>query len=84
MACGELGIVVERTAHAKAPIVAAITDKAGRAVSSLFRRNTLQSEFFIIGNVGNKSMLQRLLPERLYGFAIINHLNLPPLEISVG
>lgn len=51
MGCGELSIVVERTIHAKVPI----SDAAGRAVSSLFRRDTLQAEFAIIGNVSNKS-----------------------------
>ncbi len=84
MASGELGIVVERTANAKAPIVASITDMAGRPVSRLVRRDTQQAEFSITGNVSDKSMLQRLLPERLYGFSIVNPLDLPLLEFLFG
>lgn len=83
MASGELGVVVERTAHVKAPIVAAITDTAGRAISSLSRRDTLQAKFAITSNVSDKSVLQRLPPERLFGFSIVNHLDLPPIEIQM-
>jgi hypothetical protein len=81
---GELGIVVERTADTKAPIVASITDPAGRPIPRLLRRDTRQSEFAITGNVSDKLLLQRLLPERLYGFSIINALGWPPFEFLVG
>jgi HD-GYP domain-containing protein (c-di-GMP phosphodiesterase class II) len=84
MASGELGVVVERTANARAPIVASITDTTGRPVPRLLRRDTQQAEFAITGTVSDKSMLQRLLPERLYGFSIVNPLDLPPLEFLVG
>ena len=69
---GELGIVVERTANAKAPIVAAITDAAGKAVVRTVRRDTLQPEFAIVGLGSDKTMLKRLPPERLYGFSMAN------------
>lgn len=84
MASGELGIVVERTANTKAPIVASITDISGRPVPRLLRRDTREPEFAITGTVSDKFMLQRLLPERLYGFSIINSLGLPPLDFLMG
>ncbi len=83
MVSGELGIVVERTSNARGPIVASITDAAGRPVPRLLRRDTRQAEFSIAGHAIDKSILQRLLPERLYGFAIINSLDLPPLEFLI-
>jgi HD-GYP domain-containing protein (c-di-GMP phosphodiesterase class II) len=84
MASGELGIVVERTGSTKAPIVASITDTAGRPVPRLLRRDTRQIEFAIVGNVSNKLILQRLLPERLYGLSIVNSLNLPRFDLAIG
>lgn len=84
LASGELGLVVERTGSAKAPVVAAITDSAGTPGSRTVRRDTRQAEFAITGKVSDKTMLQRLLPERLYGFAIINPLDLAPLELLIG
>ena len=77
LASGELGVVVERTANAKAPIVAAITDTAGRPVTITLRRDTGQAAFAVTGVVADKTMLNRLMPERLYGFAISNPLRLP-------
>lgn len=69
LASGELGIVVQRTASAKAPIVAAITDTAGRPVTHTVRRDTAQAEFAITGTHSDSAMLKRLPPERLYGFS---------------
>jgi hypothetical protein len=48
------------------------------------RRDTRQIEFAIVGNVSNKLILQRLLPERLYGLSIVNSLNLPRFELAIG
>ena len=84
MASGELGIVVERTANAKCPLVASITDKAAHPVPRVLRRDTQQAEFAIVGTASDKFILHRLLPERLYGFSIVNALNLPPFEFLVG
>lgn len=70
LSSGELGIVVERTANAKAPIVAAITDAAGKAVVRTVRRDTLQPAFAIVGIGSDKAMLKRMPPERLYGFSM--------------
>ncbi len=69
LASGELGIVVQRTANAKAPIVAAITDTAGRPVTRTVRRDTAQPEFAITGMHSDIALLKRLPPERLYGFS---------------
>ena len=69
LASGELGIVVERTANARAPIVAAITDAAGKPCGRTLRHDTGQAQFAIVGTGSDKAMLKRLPPERLYGFA---------------
>ena len=69
LASGELGVVVERTGNTKAPIVAALTDKAGKPIVRTVRRDTAQPDFAIVGMASDKTMLKRLPPERLYGFA---------------
>lgn len=71
LASGELGIVVQRTGNARAPIVASITDTAGRPVSRTLRHDTREPGFAIVGNVVDKVMLMRLPPERLYGFSTV-------------
>jgi hypothetical protein len=67
---GELGIVVERTANARAPIVASITDTKGHPVAITVRHDTGQPEFAITGTANDQVMLKRLPPERLYGFSM--------------
>ena len=69
LASGELGIVVERTANARAPIVAAITNTTGQLVPTTLRRDTGAAAYAIVGNVSDKALLKRLPPERLYGYA---------------
>jgi HD-GYP domain-containing protein (c-di-GMP phosphodiesterase class II) len=69
LASGELGIVVQRTANARAPIVASITDTAGHPVAKTVRRDTGQAAYAIVGTASDPAMLARLPPERLYGFA---------------
>lgn len=69
LATGELGVVVQRTANPKAPVVATITDKTGKACAKTTRQDTGKPEFAIVERVADKSMLKRLAPERLYGFA---------------
>jgi len=69
LASGELGVVVERTANARAPLVASITDSAGHPVARTVRHDTGQPGFAIVESVSDKTMLKRLVPERLYGFA---------------
>lgn len=69
LASGELGIVVQRTGNARAPIVASITDTNGRPVARTLRHDTGQTGFAIVASVTDKAMLMRLPPERLYGFS---------------
>jgi len=69
LASGELGLVVQRTDNARAPIVASITDTAGHPVARTLRHDTGQADFAIVANVTDKAMLSRLPPERLYGFS---------------
>jgi hypothetical protein len=64
--------VVQRTGNARAPIVAAITDTAGRPVSHTLRRDTAQAEFAITGVHSDPTLLKRLPPERLYGFSNVS------------
>lgn len=69
LASGELGIVVQRTENARAPIVASITDTAGHPVARTLRHDTSLPAYAIVGVAHNPAMLTRLPPERLYGFA---------------
>lgn len=69
LASGELGVVVQRTDNARAPIVASITDTSGHPVARTLKHDTSQAEFAIVGTAGHPAMLARLPPERLYGFA---------------
>jgi HD-GYP domain-containing protein (c-di-GMP phosphodiesterase class II) len=69
LASGELGIVVQRTANARTPIVASITDTAGRPVAKTVRHDTGQAAYAIVGTASDPAMLARLPPERLFGFA---------------
>ncbi len=69
LASGELGLVVERTSNARAPIVASITDNQGHFVPKTERRDTGHSDFAIVGEAMDHNLLKRLAPERLYGFA---------------
>jgi len=70
LASGELAVVVQRTANAKAPIVGAITDSQGRATTKTVRHDSSQTEFSIVGNATDRTMLKRLPPERLFGFSM--------------
>jgi HD-GYP domain-containing protein (c-di-GMP phosphodiesterase class II) len=69
LASGELGVVVQRTDNARAPIVASITDTTGHPVAKTLKHDTSQAEFAIVGTAGHPALLARLPPERLYGFA---------------
>lgn len=69
LASGELGVVVQRTGNARAPVVASITDTNGKPVARTQRRDTGVAEFAIVGTASDPALLARLPPERLYGFA---------------
>lgn len=64
---GELAVVVRRGATAMVPEVATITDRQGMPTVNTVRRDTARPEFAIVGKPTDKSLVQRLLPERLYG-----------------
>jgi HD-GYP domain-containing protein (c-di-GMP phosphodiesterase class II) len=70
LASGEQGLVVQRTANAKAPIVSVVTDRQAHPIVKTIRRDSGLPEFAIIGTVSDKAMLKRLPPERLYGFSM--------------
>lgn len=72
LASGESGIVVHRTANAHAPIVAVITDKAGRPIPQTILQDSGQAPYAIVGKYTNKAMLKRLPPERFYGFSVVS------------
>lgn len=69
LASGELAVVVQRTANARAPIVAVITDKTEHLIAKTVRHDSSLPEFAITGIASNKALLARLPPERLYGFS---------------
>lgn len=69
---GEIGVVVKRGPSAKAPIVATLTDSRGKTITTTNRRDTADSEFSIVASVPDKTLVARLPPERVYGFAPVN------------
>lgn len=69
LANGEIGVVMRRSGNVKCPLVAAITDGAGRPTVHTVQRDTAQPEFAIVSTVQDKSLVARMPPERVYGFA---------------
>jgi HD-GYP domain-containing protein (c-di-GMP phosphodiesterase class II) len=69
LACGEIGVVMRRTGNAKCPMVAAITDGAGHPTVHTAHRDTSQPEYAIVANMADKSLVARMPPERVYGYA---------------
>jgi HD-GYP domain-containing protein (c-di-GMP phosphodiesterase class II) len=69
LASGEVGVVMRRTDNAKSPIVAAITDSTGRPTVHTVQRDTSQPEHAIVAHVADTSLVARMPPERVYGFA---------------
>lgn len=68
LASGELGLVVQRSANLRAPLVAVITDVSGKPVQRTQRRDTAEAGFAITGLATDKALLARLPPERLFGY----------------
>jgi hypothetical protein len=69
LACGEVGVVMRRTDNAKCPIVASITDGAGRPTVHTVQRDTSQPEYAITAHITDTSLVARMPPERVYGYA---------------
>ncbi len=66
---GEMAVVIRRTASANTPIAVSITDRSGMPVLHVARRDTARPECAIAGLVADKSLVDRVPPERLYGFS---------------
>jgi HD-GYP domain-containing protein (c-di-GMP phosphodiesterase class II) len=71
LASGEVGVVMRRTANARCPIVAVITDPAGRRTVHTLHLDTSKPEHAIATIVEDKSFVARLPPERVYGYASV-------------
>lgn len=64
---GEMAVVVRRSANARAPQAASITDRQGVPMVNTVVRDTARPEFAIVSVVPDKSLVLRVPPERLYG-----------------
>jgi len=64
---GEMAVVVRRSANARSPVAAAITDRQGMPMVNTVVRDTAKPEFTIASVVADKSLVLRVPPERLYG-----------------
>lgn len=64
---GEHAVVVRRTADARKPLVASITNRSGVPVTTTTHRDSSRPDFAIVSVVSDKALVARLLPERLYG-----------------
>ena len=69
LASGEMAVVIRRGATAHTPLASAITDKSGIPMVNTVRRDTAQPAFAIKALLNDTSLVQRVPPERLYGFA---------------
>lgn len=64
---GELAVVVRRSANARTPQAASITDRHGMPMVSTVPRDTAKPEFAIVSVASDKALVLRVPPERLYG-----------------
>jgi HD-GYP domain-containing protein (c-di-GMP phosphodiesterase class II) len=64
---GEMAVVVRRSANARTPQAASITDRQGMPMVNTVPRDTGKPEFAIVSVVTDKSLVLRVPPERLYG-----------------
>jgi hypothetical protein len=69
---GELAVVIQRGGNPKTPVVACITDAAGKPGVHTAHRDTAQPGFEIVGVVADKTLALRVPPERLYGFSVVS------------
>jgi HD-GYP domain-containing protein (c-di-GMP phosphodiesterase class II) len=70
LASGETGVVMRRGSEARTPLVAAVTDAQGKAVTTTLHRDTSLSAYAITGPASDRGLLARVPPERLYGYAV--------------
>jgi HD-GYP domain-containing protein (c-di-GMP phosphodiesterase class II) len=64
---GELAVVVRRSANARTPQAASITDRQGMPMVNTVVRDTAKPEYAIVSVSTDKALVQRVPPERLYG-----------------
>ena len=64
---GELAVVVRRSADARTPLAASVTDRHGMPNVNTVVRDTAKPEFAITGLAPDKHMVLRMPPERLFG-----------------
>jgi HD-GYP domain-containing protein (c-di-GMP phosphodiesterase class II) len=64
---GEMAVVVRRSANARTPQAASITNRQGVPTVNTVVRDTARPEFAIVSVIADKSLVLRVPPERLYG-----------------
>lgn len=64
---GEVAVVIRRGADASKPLVACITDASGQPVPTTVQRQTSETGHGITAAVPDKTLVQKLPPERIYG-----------------
>lgn len=64
---GEMAVVVRRSADARKPLAASITDRQGMPNVNTVVRDTAKDEFAITALASEKNLVLRLPPERLFG-----------------
>lgn len=64
---GELAVVVRRSADARTPLAASVTDRQGMPHVNTVMRDTAKPEFAITGLAAQKNFVLRMPPERLFG-----------------
>lgn len=66
---GEVAVVMRRTAVGKSPIVAALTDETGHPTVKTVHHETAHPAHAIACIIADKSIVARMPPERIYGYA---------------
>lgn len=66
LASGEIAVVTHRGESAKTPIVAALTNRHGEALSQPIRRDTSRTGYGIVGTAPDKAVKRQMSAEDLY------------------
>lgn len=70
LASGEIALVMRRSANARTPLAASITDRRGTPVPHTRERNTAEPDHAIVGGITDKkllAMMRHVPPQRFYG-----------------
>jgi hypothetical protein len=70
LASGEIALVMRRSANARTPLAASITDRRGTPVPHTLERNTAEPDHAIVGGITDKKLLalmRHVPPQRFYG-----------------